>query len=282
MFEKLVNYFITTTSSETENENEATSDSEIKQHSFYICSILMRQMCSAATSTPSKTQLVYLEQLLDTCLKFHKKIMKHVKKNKDKARKISSFYVDFVKSYVFNSVKLNNLVSTQADPVKFCKDMIKLFSRFDKQANSLELDFSFVHQRNYEADTMDVEFDDSANKFDHSNNYMLKTLANMFNSLNIYQFKQILEYIGSELTESAAENDYNRLIKMTEIIEAISCNLELHDSLKEDLFVFMQKFLIQLPPVYSNMKLNNKIDEMITLLGHQSTIASSKYVSNFS
>jgi hypothetical protein len=121
--------------------------------------------------------------------------MTHVKKNKDKTLKITSFYVDFVKSYVLNSVKLNYLVSSQADPVKFCKDMIKLFSRFDKQTNSVELDFSFVHRKSYEPEAMDVNFDENAhsNKVDHSNNYLLRILVNSFNSLNIDQFKLILD-----------------------------------------------------------------------------------------
>jgi hypothetical protein len=292
MFERLINYFITTMSNDTDNDEHA-STSEIRQHSFYICSILIRQMCSSSSSSLSSkqsapataTQTAYLTKLLDSCLKLHKKIIKHVSKTGDKPLRISSFYIDFVKSYVINSVKLSSLVAatSQADPAKLCKDMIKVFARLNKhQANSIEIDFSFVHQKGYdEADAMDVELDegDELNKFDVSNNYLLRMLVTSFNTLNLDQFKLILEFMGSELTESATHHNYTTFLKMTELIKVASCDFELNESLKEEFFVFMQKFLVQLPTVYTHLKSSNNIEHMSVLLGYQSMIASSKYVS---
>ena len=145
LFERLITHFIATDNTEADAEED--NNYEIADHRFYICTILMRQICNSSStlsSAATSQHRVYLTSILSACLSIHKRTLRHV--SKEKSTKISSFYIDFLRSYIANSAMLSTAVHTTTgdiDSVKFAIDLIRIFSKL-KAHNSFELEFSFA------------------------------------------------------------------------------------------------------------------------------------------
>ncbi len=287
LFEKLVNYFIDLKEKSYDAENDEASSS-IMHHNFYICSILMRNICSKSfkKSENEAKKLKYFKLLLDSCLKYHKKNIKTIK-NKPKTLKISSHYIDFLKSFIMNSNQLKLQIfnseenSVEIDAGKYVKDLIRIFVKFRQNSSQIEIDFT--NNTNSLSIQNELESEINQNKFIFANNYLLRVIGYSINSLSIEQFKGLLIHIQNEIVESHSQGDYVLFMKQVELIKHFSCDVELSETtLKESFFEFMQKFLVQIPPVFMVLVQRSRNEEVLnfltTLLVYQSQIASSKYV----
>lgn len=251
LFKRIISHFV-------KSHKEEDDQVEIDQYTFSIGSILVYQIGSSKSSF-----LEYLKKLLESCLKHHKKIKKLVKR-KDSVS-ISSYYVEFLKSAIVNANNVNSLLEDEhkVDPVQLTKDLVLLFTNVD----SLKLNLtgsSMVQQK--------MMFDCGNEEAKINQAYISRVLVSVFNSLDVNQFREVLDY---ELVKFGDDHSYYQLAKL---VKLLSSDFDLDARLKEECFMFIQKFLVQVPGVYASLMSNVADSKFISLLECHSAILSSKYV----
>lgn len=216
--EKLIDYFI--------NLSMDRDSQTYENHSFYICSILMRHICSTNFKNldnkkvlNNEKKMEYFKLMLEFCLKKHKKYVKKVKKLDDYIL-LSSFYIEFLRSYILNSYKLVSYHNFDVNPVKLCKQLLSLYLNFDGKIIKLDL----------------------TNETENKNTYLVKSIVSSINTLNVEEFKEILKSFESEINENFHSLIENKvLLKISELIRYACNELELNATLKPDFSEFLQK-----------------------------------------
>lgn len=233
--------------------NESENGYSIENGNFYICSILVKHPDLFCKDETSKS---YIESLINSCLKADKKNIKAIRKCTDTDNKVSltPFYVEFLKTMVQNASK--SLTQPEIESLKICKHILALY--FNQQKLSLSMEHN--------------------EPLDH---YLLRIVSTSMNSLKSEEFKEILEHVDSMLINSFDYNSANigELLKVTKLLKYLCCDIELADQLKPDFSIYIQKFLVQMHPIYYHLKVSGRIKELIELVKAHGTICSSKYVS---
>lgn len=267
----IISYFIKTNDSTTEN-------SELQEkHNFYICSILIRRVCSPnLTKLNTEEQLEYFKLLFKYSMKYHKDKMKKIENLYEKII-INTFHIDFIKICVYYSASLIEKHDLKLKPVKLCKQLVDLLTNLN---DKFEFEVNYYNQfkLNKITDSNEVDLNEdeenSLGSVERLKIVLIKTLGLSARKLDIDDFVSLLEYLETVASVGSTQT----LIRLTEFIRFISCEIELNDELKAKLSEFIQKLLIQLQPFYISLKLNNQIDDIISLFNCQTSISASKYV----
>ena len=257
----------------------------LENHNFYICSILMRRVCSSqgfsVTEVDAQTDHInYFNLLLNICLKNHKSKMKELKKGASKIR-LSSFHVDFIKTLIFYAAKLNEKYDMKIDSVKYCGHFFTLYIHFSKSVFEFEFDYLNKFSLDNESSGDQIQALTQANE-NEMLAYMTRSICVSINTLSLEQFKSALESFEKKMLEHLrVDGDVrskNCLLKLAQLVKYMCSEFELDDKLKPEFSTFIQKFLVQIHPIYFSLKCDNEIECLIDLLNAQYVICSSKYV----
>ena len=284
LYKRLIDYFIELNSS---FESEERKDS-LENHNFYICSILMRRICSSQGFKTNENEAIedqnehvnYFNLLLNFCLKNHKLKVKELKKFSletcPKKIKLSSFHMDFLKAFIFYSRQLNEKYDMKIDSVKYCEQFFNFYVNLDQNVFEFDLDYT---------NTFKLDSKDDAERQLESKDqneilaYMTRAICVSINILNTDQFKQALDSFEVKTFEHLKSNNKSCLIKFAQLVKYLCSDFELDDKLKPEFSAFVQKFLVQIHPIYFSLLSSNAIDCLIEILNAQYSICSSKYVS---
>jgi hypothetical protein len=148
-----------------------------------------------------------------------------------------------------------SFTQTDIESLKICKHILALF--FNQQKLSLNLEHN--------------------EPLDH---YLLRMVSVSMNSLKSEDFKEILEHVDSMLINSLDDNsiDIDELLKVAKLLKYLCCDIELVDQLKPDFATYIQKFLVQMHPIYYHLNASDRFKDLIELIKAQGSICSSKYV----
>ncbi len=238
---KLFNYFI-------ELNNELENDISIQNHNFYLCSNLIRHLI--ATNAKEEQLVKYFNILLKYCLKNHKNKMKMIKKlneekmivdeENDETRQnkitINLFYISFLKTYLFNSTKLTELIEDDSkivDKFKIFKDLFTIYLNYN--------DEQFIFDKNQSTSLQQQDYITHT-----SNEYLLNVLVQSIDSLTVDDFKKSIEIFECELNDCFSNGDIKikNLIRLTNLFKFVCSDFDLNDKFKEDYSVFIQKVFI--------------------------------------
>ncbi|CAF0779004.1 unnamed protein product [Brachionus calyciflorus] len=229
-----------------------------ENETFYVCSILIKNISSPRFKKDNSKdkKLDYFKALYERCLKYNKKFMKELKnlRPENSVLEMSSFYVEFVHVLILHSRKLISYHQMDVDRVEFAKLLFNLYLKYDNKQLKLTI---------LNADEI-VE------------NTLIKIFVQSINSFDTDDFKRILSFLETEIQENLTNNN-QILLKISEFLRFASNDLELNDQLKQDFGEYLQKFLIQTPPILFNLKINNQTDYLLSLLESHCGIISSKY-----
>ena len=281
LYKRLIDYFIRLNDSFESEERK----SSIENHNYCICTILMRRICSsqgfrttsedeaASTSEDQNEHVNYFNLLLNYCLKHHKLKVKELKKvtaEKCSKIKISSFHMDFLKAFIFYSPQLNEKYAMKIDAVKYSEHFFMFYINLDQNVFDFDLDY---------LNTFKLNDKEKGNDPNEMLAYMTRAICVSINILNPDQFKETLEIFETKTFEHLKSSLKNCLIKLAQLVKYLCSDFELDNKLKPVFSEFIQKFLVQIHPIYFSLLAKSDIDCLIELLNAQYLICSSKYVS---
>lgn len=218
----------------SESDTDSIKLTLIHDHDFYISSILIKHLCSKNFTESSKSKsehiITHMKALVESCVKIHKKrtkrLFKSVKNDETDQKvhklKTSTFHIDFLKSYIYNTEKLNSLYGFEIDSVKLIQQLFKIYLNYDNNLKPID----------GEEENADVVF-------------LKRTFVFCLNSFTLENFKLILADIDSEFTDVYDSlNDNKILVKLSNMIKYISCDIDLNDKLKEEFSIYIQKVIL--------------------------------------
>ena len=236
------------------NESEK-SQNNLDNDNFCICSILMRRLCSPFEANDGDSTnkedindyINYFNSLINFCLKYHKNKVKEFKKliesnemqQEDQAAKLklNTFYIDFIKTYVYYSSELNSKFDMKIDSEKFCKQLFNYYISFNKKQFEFDLNFSNKYK----------SLNNESNEDKDALTYMRRILAVSINTLSVEQFKSMLDYFESKTLDSFKTNNDSEnvyfLTKLSYFIKFASSEFEIKEELKPEFAVFIQKVI---------------------------------------
>ena len=234
------------------NESEK-SQNTIDNDNFCVCSILMRRLCSPFESNPEDSDskeniddyINYFNSLINFCLKYHKNKVKELKKlsesnvidqeNQVSKLKLNTFYIDFIKTYVYYSSDLNSKYDMKIDSEKLCKQLFNYYISFNKTQFEFDLNFSNKYK----------SINNESNEVKDVNAYMRRVVALSINTLSVEQFKSMLDYFESKTLDSFKNNNDSEnilcLTKLSYLIKFASSEFEIKEELKAEFAGYIQK-----------------------------------------
>lgn len=241
LFNTILSYFIQT------NDSPVNVDLQEK-HNFYICSILVRRVCSLNLAKQStQEQLDYFKQIFKFSMKIHKDKMKRIESAESKI-KISAFHLDFLKTCVYYAAPLNKSFELKIKPVKLCKNLLDLLVRANE---SYEFEINYYNQfKLNKLSDEDLNEDENAsdlNSFEKLKYDIIRSLSLSARKLSTEDFGELLDYlesVGIMNSSTTLDESIQTLIRLTQFIRYISCEIELNDNLKAKLSEFIQKVAI--------------------------------------
>lgn len=172
-------------------------------------------------------------------MKNHKDKMKQIESNDSKIM-LNTFHFDFIKSCVYFSTILVTNFDLKLKSLKLCKNLLDILVKLN-EAYEFELNYYNQFKLNKLSDE-EVHEDDSEinlNNFEKLKYASIRTLGLSLRKLSLEDFSALLDYVetvGSNECRSA-----QTLIRITQFIRYISCEIEFSDEFKAKLSEFIQK-----------------------------------------
>lgn len=211
------------------NHFKVSNNCQTEKEYVLLCSIFIRYCCLLANNNSiDDDHKELLTKLLQKCHTIDKQYKEKLK-NHNSNFQVQCSYVEYLKSSMLFANQLKSLINIESNIFETSfKRILDVYLHNNKVLDIIL--YPFAEKQEYNDEIV--------------RNYLIKSLTYAINSLNINEFKCVLNILDKRLANISLSSSLDlTFLKLIKILRNLSCEFELKNELREEFSYFIQKVI---------------------------------------